>query len=103
MKIESDPSPHKRYHVMRDEPGAEVLASFDTIEEAKTHVEAMRHDWALCNKGVREKDCVAAKATYANLMAHDRGGGSRRLASARPNGDAGADISELSKIAATSK
>jgi hypothetical protein len=42
---QSDPSPHKRYHVMRDEPGAEVLASFDTIEEAKTHVGAMRHDW----------------------------------------------------------
>lgn len=47
MKLEGegDPSPHKRYRVMRDEPGAEVLASFDTIEEAEAHVGTVRRDW----------------------------------------------------------
>ena len=48
MDIESEPSPHKRFRVIRNARGlaADTLASFDTLQEATVYVATLRHDWS---------------------------------------------------------
>lgn len=43
MKVPGEAA-HKRYRVMHDAPGGEVLASFDTSEEAISHAQTLRLD-----------------------------------------------------------
>jgi hypothetical protein len=45
MNIEGEPSPHKQFRVHRDVDGSDVLASFDTPDEAKAYVRRSRADW----------------------------------------------------------
>ena len=45
FKVEGSPSPHKRFQVRRDAHGSDVLASFDTLEEAIANVRRRRSDW----------------------------------------------------------
>jgi hypothetical protein len=44
VKVEGEPSQHKRFRVRRDVDGSETLASFDTLEEAIAW--RRRFDWA---------------------------------------------------------
>jgi hypothetical protein len=44
-KIEHPPSPHKRFRVRRDAQGGDILASFDTVEEAISSIRHRRSDW----------------------------------------------------------
>jgi hypothetical protein len=44
-KIEGSPSQYKRFRVKRDAYGGDILASFDTIEEAISSVRRRRSDW----------------------------------------------------------
>ena len=44
-KIEHPPSPHKRFRVKRDAQGGDILASFDTVEEAVSSIRHRRSDW----------------------------------------------------------
>jgi hypothetical protein len=43
VKVEGEPSPHKRFRIRRDVDGSEILASFDTLEEAIAW--PRRFDW----------------------------------------------------------
>jgi hypothetical protein len=45
MKIEGDPSPHKRFRITRDAQGTDILASFDVLDEAIANVRRRRSDW----------------------------------------------------------
>jgi|GEM_PF-2438858 len=44
-KIEGPPTEHRRFRLKRVAHGSEVLASFDTIEEAIRSVRRRRSDW----------------------------------------------------------
>jgi hypothetical protein len=44
-KTEGSRSPYKRFRVKRDAHGSDVLASFDTLEDATSSVRRRRHDW----------------------------------------------------------
>ena len=44
-KIEGPPSQHRPFRVRRDADGSEILASFDTVEEAIADVRSRRRDW----------------------------------------------------------
>ena len=45
MKVKDLRSPYERFRVKRDAPGSDVLASFDTLEEAIRSVRHRRQDW----------------------------------------------------------
>jgi len=44
-KIKGSRSPYKRFRVKRDAHGSDILASFDTLEDAISSVRRRRHDW----------------------------------------------------------
>ena len=44
-KSEGSPSQDKPFRVRRDADGSDILASFDTLEEAKADVRRRRSDW----------------------------------------------------------
>ena len=44
-KIKNSRSPYKRFRVKRDAPRSDVLASFDTLEEAIRSAHRRRQDW----------------------------------------------------------
>jgi hypothetical protein len=44
-KTERSLSPYKRFRVTRDAHGGDILASFDTIEEAISSIRRRRGDW----------------------------------------------------------
>ena len=44
-KIEGSPSQHKPFRVGRDANGSDILASFDTLEDAVRSVRRRRGDW----------------------------------------------------------
>jgi hypothetical protein len=45
VKVEGESSPHKRFRIRRDVDGSEILASFDTLEEAIAW-RRRRRNWA---------------------------------------------------------
>jgi hypothetical protein len=53
-KIEAAPSEHKRFRVRRDAQGSDILASFDTLEEAVSSVRRRRGDWRYVILDVRK-------------------------------------------------
>jgi hypothetical protein len=44
-EIEGPPSQHRRFRVRRDPRGSEILASFDTLDEAIADIRRRRSDW----------------------------------------------------------
>ena len=44
-KIEGSSSQHKPFRVRRDANGSDILASFDTLEDAVRNVRRRRSDW----------------------------------------------------------
>jgi hypothetical protein len=44
-EIEGPPSEYKRFRVRRDPHGSDILASFDTLEEAIADIRRRRSDW----------------------------------------------------------
>jgi hypothetical protein len=53
-KIEGAPSEHKRFRIRRDAQGGDILASFDTLEEAVSNVRRRRGDWRYVILDVRK-------------------------------------------------
>jgi hypothetical protein len=53
-KIEHPPSPHKRFRVRRDAQGGDILASFDTVEEAVSSIRHRRGDWRYVVLDIRD-------------------------------------------------
>jgi len=52
-EIEGPPSPQKWFLVLRDVDGSDVLASFDTLDEAIADVRHRRGDWRYISMDIR--------------------------------------------------
>jgi hypothetical protein len=53
-KIEGSPSQRKPFRVRRDAGGSDILASFDTLEDAVRNVRRRRGDWRYVIHGGRK-------------------------------------------------
>src|ERR1700722_18601426 len=73
-KIKGSPSQHKPFRVRRDANGSDILASFDTLEDAVRNVRRRRSDWRDVIHDGRKIVWPRAEPRLSRLLPGERGG-----------------------------
>ena len=72
-KIEGSPGQHKPFRVRRDAGGSDILASFDTLEDAVRNVRRGRSDWRYVIHDGRKIAWPRAETKSSRLLPGERG------------------------------